>query len=405
MKLLSISINGYKNLIDCRMQMGNFNVLTGINNIGKSNFLEIFLFLDTLLTAGEEPKIQLFNGFLDGANIMFRNLNLDDDTVKVEIELSTIIDDEEYKYWYCVEIKLTPIKKIKSKVTKALDLEEYYGIIKETFKYKNQKNTGRPIMVFEREGEEIKKMIGQRIKKIDASEPLLSLVNKVKDIKDSFNSEIQNGIAATFTVCKTPVLYSSPEFIRMGLKVNKIDNSIASSRKRVIALKLDEEIDKIMQSDKKQYFTEITKDLLGISRFDVIRFKEKFLFVSAECGNNSSCMLDQLSDGTLAVLNLLVYLLTNKYPIIAIEELENSVHPKLLRKIINLIKFSFTDNQFLITTHSPVMLNMVKAENIYIMSDYGGKVNIEQVVNKKQLIKKLSGPFASMEDIFFESEV
>ena len=40
MKLKEIRVDGYKNLINCRIPLGDFNVLVGPNNSGKTNLLE-----------------------------------------------------------------------------------------------------------------------------------------------------------------------------------------------------------------------------------------------------------------------------------------------------------------------------------------------------------------------------
>lgn len=112
--------------------------------------------------------------------------------------------------------------------------------------------------------------------------------------------------------------------------------------------------------------------------------------------------IDQMSDGTLIVLNILTYLVSNKYPIIAIEELENSIHPKLLQKIIRLIQNDFSDTQVIITTHSPVLLNMVKVDNASLITNKGyDGARIKNIKDRKDLMKKLSGPFSNFSDIFY----
>ena len=47
MKLKSLKVNGYKNLIDCELNFENLSILIGANNSGKSNVLEVFSFLDS----------------------------------------------------------------------------------------------------------------------------------------------------------------------------------------------------------------------------------------------------------------------------------------------------------------------------------------------------------------------
>lgn len=57
--------------------------------------------------------------------------------------------------------------------------------------------------------------------------------------------------------------------------------------------------------------------------------------------------------------------------------------------MINLIKNDFSDVQVIITTYSSILLNMVKVNEVSIISNNQfGKAIIEQVENNKEMIKK-----------------
>jgi len=62
MKLKQIRIDGYKNLIDCKVDLGDFNVLVGPNNSGKSNLLEALQMLGGICFGTEELKDEIFKG-------------------------------------------------------------------------------------------------------------------------------------------------------------------------------------------------------------------------------------------------------------------------------------------------------------------------------------------------------
>jgi len=98
---------------------------------------------------------------------------------------------------------------------------------------------------------------------------------------------------------------------------------------------------------------------------------------------------------------ILTCLVSNKYPVLAIEELKNCIHPKLLQKLIELINRAFSHIQLIITIHSPVLINMVKLENVsYIINKNYEGAKIEAVKNRKDLVKELNGPFSNFSDIF-----
>ena len=62
MKLKQIRVDGYKNLINCVVDLGDFNVLVGANNSGKSNLLEALHVLGLLSFGGPQERKLILNG-------------------------------------------------------------------------------------------------------------------------------------------------------------------------------------------------------------------------------------------------------------------------------------------------------------------------------------------------------
>lgn len=398
MKIVNIKIDGYKNLIDCNYALGDFNVLIGANNSGKSNFLEVFSFLNILLMGSEEVKERLLDiGMSINGSIQTTCITYDENLIPlkedrrrnayVEIEFTEEIDEEIYKYIYFIRIKFGELFKDK-------------GFIEQEYlKYKNIKSSGPMKTVFERENNIITKING--IQSIAGTEATLSIINKIKDIKDKFSYPIQIGIDCVFLICKTPVLYSSSNEMREAIKISApiIKNG------RIVSLALIDEIDSILKSEDNQIFKDILKSTLNVQEIQCIRIGSEYKDLLVKFYKKSFSSIRELSDGTLIVINIITYLFSNKYPVIAIEEVENSIHPTLLNKLVDLIKNTFYDTQVILTTHSPVLLNMVKLKEVSIISNKDeGRAYIEQVKDKKDLIKKLSGPFSSFSDIFYYTE-
>ncbi len=74
------------------------------------------------------------------------------------------------------------------------------------------------------------------------------------------------------------------------------------------------------------------------------------------------------SDGTLKMLAYLVLLHgSDPYPLIAIEEPENFLHPELQSLFSEECSRALHSTQLLITTHSPDLLDGLKAEEVYIL--------------------------------------
>ncbi len=93
---------------------------------------------------------------------------------------------------------------------------------------------------------------------------------------------------------------------------------------------------------------------------------------------------NDISDGTLRILAFLTAVYQTATPdILCFEEPENGVHPWLLHKMIDLLNLIATEGmggkpvQVLITTHSPVLLNYVKPEQIRVVElDREGKTQV-----------------------------
>lgn len=74
MKLKQIRVDGYKNLINCVVDLGDFNVLVGANNSGKSNLLEALHVLGLLSFGGPQERKLILNGMLRSKGLVSLSL-------------------------------------------------------------------------------------------------------------------------------------------------------------------------------------------------------------------------------------------------------------------------------------------------------------------------------------------
>jgi predicted ATPase len=93
----------------------------------------------------------------------------------------------------------------------------------------------------------------------------------------------------------------------------------------------------------------------------LVRVREKSMQRSIE--------LWELSDGMLRFLCLAAALLNPQPPpLVAIDEPESGLHPRLLPVVADMIKTAAERTQVLITTHSPDLLNSFDIEDVAVMS-------------------------------------
>ena len=87
-----------------------------------------------------------------------------------------------------------------------------------------------------------------------------------------------------------------------------------------------------------------------------------------------------LSEGTLRILGLLT-LVSAKEPsaLIGFEEPENGVHPRRIRRIARFLETRMTleDIQFIVTTHSSLLPDLVPPESLYVCRKVNGNTEIE----------------------------
>jgi predicted ATPase len=110
----------------------------------------------------------------------------------------------------------------------------------------------------------------------------------------------------------------------------------------------------------------------------------------------------ELSDGTLVLLALITKIFSDSSDIFFIEEPENSIHPKALYELMKLIRERSVDKQFIITTHSPYLLNMIKPEEVLVAEICdSGLSTISKLPDVKAIKKRLAKSFMSFGDIVF----
>ncbi|VVB97798.1 DNA replication and repair protein RecF [uncultured archaeon] len=88
------------------------------------------------------------------------------------------------------------------------------------------------------------------------------------------------------------------------------------------------------------------------------------------------------SDGFYKILTLLtaIYL---KSPLLIIDEIENSLHPETLELILDTIKAS--DIQAIITTHSPVVVDMTEPDNMILVEKEHGESRFKRIKDPEKI--------------------
>jgi hypothetical protein len=90
---------------------------------------------------------------------------------------------------------------------------------------------------------------------------------------------------------------------------------------------------------------------------------------------------DEVSDGTMHALSMLVAASDPRASILVIEEPENSVHPWVLRQIGKRLRELSKSKTVVVTTHSPVFIDLLKPSEAWIVSRDRGETHIRKLTD------------------------
>ncbi|WP_392872779.1 AAA family ATPase [Streptomyces sp. LN499] len=98
-----------------------------------------------------------------------------------------------------------------------------------------------------------------------------------------------------------------------------------------------------------------------------------------EAGGGRPWFAREVSDGTIQALALLIALHDRRRPIVLIEEPENAIHPWVLRRFLEDCR-EVGDRQVVLTTHSPVLLKLLRPEEVVLLWRTSGKSHIRPLL-------------------------
>jgi len=110
--------------------------------------------------------------------------------------------------------------------------------------------------------------------------------------------------------------------------------------------------------------------------------KSRLLIIPSVTIDKSTLSFNQLSEGTFKTLALIFYIITDKSPLLLIEEPEVCVHHGLLNSIISLILIESKKKQIVVSTHSDFVLDKLNPENIVLVKKEKGKGTVANSLQK-----------------------
>lgn len=402
MKLKQIRVDGYKNLINCVVNLGDFNVVVGPNNSGKSNLLEAIRMLFLFCYGGEEIRKMAFRGFslMRSPDTSICHLTRHENKpLSIGITFETTYNKKVWVVDYDISVQ-------RSRKT-----DEHAKYIAEVLQAKEPSKTGKPKKYISRNADKLK-VIGKKERNIAKNNSSLLAIKSIYPNFETLPPEIGSFVEGITDFAITDIFAISPDGLREAMGSEKGFEDL-----RVSSFDLLLAIDQIHEHEKQyEIFKESVCDILDLDDF-------KFIYrdVPVPSGDNKDaeklkraryCLLKRVGDklahikeyseGTLLVIAILSVLFSKRLlgPILCLEELENCLHPAALERLVRLLQDHAHTQPVLITTHSPYLLNCVNPEDVNVaIVDETGAAHFEKVRNTKQLRDYLKSGFMSFGDM------
>ena len=411
-KLKEIYVDGYKNLIDCKANLNDFNVLVGPNNSGKSNFLEIFSFLGDMILGSDENKKSIFQDGMTERG--FSSVCYIDDHRCKPITISLLLEDcndkkdiRDISYMAVVQCSslLFPDKG-KRKV----------GFLKEELSIKYRKKTGRPTLLMSRKEKSMKvrSRAGYFSKKYISND--LSVLKAVPALykEEDIDDDMPTAAVIVLSIVWTKVLFPSADELRKmighGEKVPPVEMRTTSfdlisaisdiNKSKILFSEFKNVLCQILDlEDMRVSSVKVPKDI----RKDSKDMPEVINFLQLKLPGQPFADIRNFSDGTLTVIAILIIVLLpmRRANFLCIEEPENCLHPKALKTLLSYLIQKSADMPILITTHSQFILSNVNIEDVIVARICkDGGTQFEKIKNIKELHKRLAKGYINFGDLF-----
>lgn len=370
MKIQAVLIDGFKNLSDVKITFDNITALVSLNNFGKSNVLSGIDFGLAFIKAAIDDKMEM----MANSNLIPINQSMQGRNYKFEVEVLTEDAGQEYRVqygyefsWQCDEDEVPEIVKEYLRIKLDEKGQKYTQLISRTVEsamYKSSE-TGRCSSKIKVESTELV------VNKLRAYDEIYyaDIIRKLNSMKFYMENNLD---AKRF--------YRPDPIIRKGIGDMMID---ADNLPRIIYQLKDKFNDKyeLLKDVYAQLFPDV-EDLIvkqyKINGADNDKLPDDALFELTNSiyvlyvkDRNLVHPIDfaMMSDGSKRVFMILTKIIlssASNVSLIAIEEPENSVHPRLFQLYIRIISQLLGDCKIIITSHSPYIVSYLEPSWIHV---------------------------------------
>ncbi len=403
MKIVNFIIRNYKSLKDVHIWPSDFNVLIGPNGSGKSNLASAFDFLSDVYQSGLEYAIAKKGGY---ENIAYRKLRRTKSAIEFALSVDLpsaaarrLFNHQAFRYFRTLPAH-------------GRDFELH---IKHYFSFRaSQRSLGADYSL-EQERLDIVltprgSMTGPLTPSLEFTAPslvngvVISFEKKGKRITANFNNDLIAKDVREFIQFYNTLLGAGDPFelffkqmfpqlvsYMSGIAVHQFSPQISrgpgspspNPRLSGYGQNLPSLVDWLKRHHKKNWvqveaaMKDILPDLEEIS-VGYLHTKQLGLFFK-EASFGRAWAAEDVSDGTIQTLSIFAALVDPRNSVLFIEEPENSVHPWIVRQIARQLRLLSKRSQIFVTTHSPLILNVVEPSSVLVCYKSDGGTYIKSL--------------------------
>ena len=375
--LTAVELENFLSFEKARVELDKLTVLVGPNASGKSNFVKALRFL-RLLTKSDVRSAASELGLTEFEHVIFRF----DPERNIRLHVEGAVGHNTARYEIAVSSNGTVVSERVEldDVVLALRKDEqvkFTGNIKE---HRSAKSIG--VKEYSLEGSYALLSQEHILRALMRQHPALaSFISLLEGFRDySFNP--------TAIRREAPIGYSM-YLARDGSNLAQVLHTL-------------------LTSDRKKFLRieEVLRDFVPeVEALDVppTRGGERTYVVLREKTVPEPLSYTNISDGTLRLLAFITAIHLGS-PLVAFEEPENCVHPRLLKALVDLCRYG--PSQVIITTHSPYLVDHLRPEELRLVVKREGRTEVRPIVSEqKELVRRLLEEGFTLGEIWYSGHL
>jgi predicted ATPase len=363
MAITRLMVSNFRSFGDIDVRLDKFNVLIGPNASGKSNFVQVLKFLRDIADLGLAKALSIQGGFRFIRNATSNKNEPIRITIEGEINTTFMLKD----------LPSYRIKKVRYELALIEDVGSAgYDIVTDKIVYDGE---------FIKDFGNIKGPHAKGTFEISKAGEVISYTYS--------GPEKYNSIISAFNLYpfrepqKNQTLFEFGMFSTIALKELMGDIGIFAFNKRGLQVLSKPGTEIILANDGSnlpQILSNLLLDKNELARFrNFVNYMLPYLtdLTVANISNDVPSLtfketyakdielpFELLSDGTIGIIQLILALNFDKRSIVIIEEPDVGIHPKLISRVVSMMKQASKHKQIIITTHNPEVVRYADLKSL-----------------------------------------